>query len=296
MSNFPEVAYTPTLVREASQKITDLYALPKVPVTLIQDLVLPRDTLPLPVRIYHPNPDKPCPIIFYYHGGGHVSCSLNTHDQVCRRLAVTSHCLVVSVDYRLAPEYPYPNGLIDCIAAFEQRHILLQNFKTMANQVFLAGDSAGANLALSVSHHMAQQKDTSIKGLALIYPSVDFHSMEYPSYETYANGWLLTRNKIEWYFKQYFESEKQRYEASPMYFKHLERIPPVYIAVAENDPLHDEGVVFAEKLRQLGVPVTLETCQGMIHGFLQLEAMVPTQVSELIISLSKFIRSLNTEL
>lgn len=131
----------------------------------------------------------------YFHGGGHLSGSIQTHDALCRRIAVASNSVVVSVGYRLAPEYPYPEGLLDCIAVFEQRVLLLKDYQVNTEHVFLVGDSAGGNLAISVGHKLKERGDNVIKGLALIYPSVDF-SMSYDSYQRNGTGFLLTREKL----------------------------------------------------------------------------------------------------
>lgn len=192
--------------------------------------------------------------------------------------------------YRLAPEYPYPAGLLDCIAVVEQRVSLLKNAQVNTERVFLIGDSSGGNLALSVCHKMKERGDSDIKGLALIYPSVDF-SMKYDSYNRNGEGFLLTREKIKWYFDKYFRNEWERIEASPMHFKRLELLPPCYIAAAEYDPLFDEAIAFAQKIKTLGVVVQLEEFKGMIHVFAQLELFVPDRVFQLVESIGHFIKS-----
>lgn len=289
MVNSREPVYIPSEVRELSEKIADAFALPKLKLPLITDRLLQLDTHEIATRIYHPEPEKKLPLILYFHGGGHLSGSINTHDALCRRIAIASQSVVVSVGYRLAPEFPYPAGLLDCIAVFEHRVNLLNEFQVNTDHVFLAGDSAGGNLALSVAHHAKERNDTTIKGLVLIYPSVDF-SMNYDSYQRNGKGFLLTQEKINWYFDSYFAPGEDRTQASPIYFKYLERLPPCYIAVAEYDPLFDEALAFAEKIQSIGVAVTLEEFKGMIHVFAQLEVFVPNQVMHLVDSVGRFIK------
>lgn len=290
LSNTKPAVFVPEEVRDLAEKTAEAFALPKLFVPLISNLVLQLADRVIPTRIYHPAPQKRLPLIIYFHGGGHLSGSIDTHDALCRRIAVSSQTIVLSVGYRLAPEFPYPAGLQDCIAVFEGKAELLKAFQVNSEQVFLAGDSAGGNLALSVCHQMKKQGDTSIKGLVLIYPSIDF-SMNYDSYQRNGEGFLLTREKIKWYFDNYFRNGGDRIHASPMYFEHLELLPPCYIAAAEYDPLFDEALAFAKKIENLGGSVILEEFKGMIHVFAQLEIFVPDQVFRLIQSIEHFIKS-----
>ncbi|WP_454783214.1 alpha/beta hydrolase [Legionella sp. WA2022007384] len=289
LTNTKPAVFIPEEVRALAEKTAEAFALPKVFVPLISNSLLQLTDHEIPIRIYHPAPQKKLPLIIYFHGGGHLSGSLDTHDALCRRITVTSQVVIVSVGYRLAPEFPYPAGLMDCIAVFEHRDELLKEFQVDTQHVFLAGDSAGGNLALSVCHQMKEQGDQAIKGLVLIYPSIDF-SMNYESYQRNGEGFLLTRDKIKWYFDNYFKNGGDRIQASPMYFKHLELLPPCYIAAAEYDPLFDEAITFAKKLNALGVSVELEEFKGMIHVFAQLEIFVPDQVFRLIESIEHFIK------
>lgn len=287
-------AHTPVYIaqeiRDIFEETVRTYTLPKLHLPVIENRYFKTENNEIPIRIYHPNPQKKLPVSFYFHGGGHVCGSIETHDSICRRIADASETLIISVGYRLAPEHPYPAGLLDCIAAYEQRNQLLNNLHADTNKVFLIGDSAGGNLALSVCNYMKEHRDTNIKGLALIYPSVDF-SMNYDSFERNGEGFLLTREKVKWYFNTYFLNGGDRVKASPINFKQLKSFPPIYIAAAELDPLFDEAIVFAEKIKNLGIPIKLEKFKGMIHAFAQLETLVPGQVSQLVKSISHFIKS-----
>ncbi|HHT0592222.1 TPA: alpha/beta hydrolase [Legionella anisa] len=290
LTNTRPAVFIPEEVRDLSEKTAEAFALPKLFVPLISNPVLRLADHEIATRIYHPAPQKKLPLLIYFHGGGHLSGSLETHDALCRRIAVASNSVVLSVGYRLAPEFPYPAGLLDCMAVFEQRVELLNEFQVNMDHVFLAGDSAGGNLALSVCHQMKECGDLAIKGLVLIYPSVDF-SMNYESYQRNGEGFLLTREKVKWYFDNYFKNGGNRTQASPMYFKHLELLPPCYIAAAEYDPLFDEAIAFAKKIKTLGVSVELEEFKGMIHVFAQLEIFVPDQVARLVESIEYFLKS-----
>lgn len=266
----------------------EIYAQPKLRLPLIQNYTFNTSTHSIQTRVYHPQSEKKLPLILYFHGGGHVSGSLDTHDALCRRIAASTECVVLSVGYRLAPEYPYPAGIEDCEHVFTHRTELENFLNINSNLVFLAGDSAGGNLALTIAHKMKAHGDICIKALVLIYPSVDF-TMQYPSIDRNGEGFLLRKEKIAWYFNQYFPTQQDRIKASPIYFPHLEILPPFYLAVGEYDPLHDEGVAFAKKAQLLGVSVELEEFEGMIHVFAQLETIVPTQVNRLVQSIGNFI-------
>ena len=290
-----EVNYTPSIVRNASATLSHTFGLPKVPVAFVMDYDVRLTTHDIPVRCYHPMPAKKLPVIFYYHGGGHLSCSLETHDRICRRITNATQCVIISLGYRLAPEFPYPCGVDDCIAITAGRKTLfpttlLANF----DHIFLAGDSAGGNLALTVCHQLQQQNDSAIRGVLLFYPSVDF-STHYASYERNGRGFLLTKNKITWYFNHYFAKGGDSEQASPMHFPNLNALPPIYMAIAELDPLYDEDYAFAMKAQALGVTITVEEFKGMIHGFIQFESLVPVQILHLITSIQQFIQPLRAE-
>ena len=159
----PIVELTPAQLRAVSETLTQQLSLPKIEeVALVQDR-----QCEVPVRLYHPKPQQTLPLMIYFHGGGHVNGSLETHDALCRRLAVVSHCVVLSVGYRLAPEHPYPAGLEDCIAVFQKRVALLKDVAVNTQHVILAGDSAGGNLALSVCHAMKLQGDQATRSIVM---------------------------------------------------------------------------------------------------------------------------------
>ena len=276
-------------VRKAMDAMVNTFSLPKVKLPVVEDSFVSTGEHDIPVRIYHPEPKETLPLIIYTHGGGHMCGGLDSHDASCRRIAKACHCALVAVDYRLTPDFPYPAGLEDCMAIFENRAVLLQDFKINTDNVILAGDSAGGNLAISVCHRMKQQGDKSIHGLVLIYPSTDFN-IQHDSIDRYGKDFMITKEKIEWYFDHYLPNTQDRTKASPLHFDNLNLLPATYIAVAEFDPLHDEGVEFAAKLQSLKIPVTLQEFPGMIHAFMQLEKVVPNQVSQLMESIGTFVR------
>lgn len=278
-------------LRKLTEMLVTQYNWPKVELPQVEDrYVNSKDGFRIPVRLYHPAPALSLPVMFYLHGGGHVVGDVTSYDALCRRIASQSHCIVVSVDYRLAPESPYPKGLNDCASVFQQRQQLLQDINHQSDQIFLAGDSAGGALTVTVAHQMSPSDEQDLQGLILLYPSLDY-TLQHQSIERLGEGYLLTKDKIQWYFEQYFANGGDREAASPLYFKDLSHLPPIYLAVAEYDPLHDEATEFAHKAHSQGVPVELEIFKGMVHIFAQLDELVPRQFQRLLNHIELFVNN-----
>lgn len=202
------------------------------------------------------------PGIMYLHGGGWVVGDLDTHDGTCRMLALHSGCVVISVDYRLAPEHQFPAGLQDAIDAFEYIQDRPGEFGIIPGAVAVSGDSAGANLAsaLCLSHEPL--------AAALVYPGTDLR-MGQASVSTFGEGFLLTRDDMFWYREQYLPDLAQATDplVSPLLAEDLSHFPPTAIWTAGFDPLHDEGEAFAKRLRESGVEVRYTCLRDQIHGF-----------------------------
>ncbi|MER2564639.1 MAG: alpha/beta hydrolase [Myxococcaceae bacterium] len=202
-------------------------------------------------------------VIVYFHGGGWVVGDVTTHDLPCRALAAQAKRTLVSVDYRLAPEHPFPAAIDDCLAV--TRELL----KT--NAVAVAGDSAGGHLAAVV----ARRSDVSAQ--ALIYPVTDC-AQESASYSRFATGYFLTRDTMRYFTNAFLPdpSARTQEDASPLRAA-LEKGPPAYVLLAECDVLHDEGLAYAEKLKEAGTSVTIEEVSGVIHGFFSMQGMTATR-------------------
>jgi acetyl esterase len=215
-------------------------------------------------------------LVVYYHGGGWVLGDLETHDATCRRLANASDCIVVAVDYRLAPEHKFPAAVEDCYAAALWAAENAASLGVDAARVAVAGDSAGGNLAAVVSLLAKQRGGPPLAHQALIYPVTDF-DFQRPSYQENAEGYLLTRQAMEWFWRQYLNDDAEGADplASPLRAPDLRGLPPATVITAEYDPLRDEGEVYAERLAQAGVPTTCVRYLGQIHGFISLEHLLP---------------------
>lgn len=218
----------------------------------------------IPVRIYVPLLHRdPAPALVYYHGGGFALGSLDSHDTTCRILAEDGHCIVVAVDYRLAPEHKFPAAVEDAIAAFRWVRANADKLGIDPNKVAVGGDSAGGNLAAVVA---AQTREPAFQ--LLIYPATDF-TMSSPSIRQMGRGFFLEHDTMVWFREHYLRSESDRRDprASPLFAERVEGLAPAFVATAGFDPLRDEGEAYANKLRDAGVPVTYRCYRSLFHGF-----------------------------
>ncbi len=228
---------------------------------------------PVALRAYRPAGTQPAdelPALVYYHGGGWVIGDLDTHDVLCRQLANGARCAVYSVDYRLAPEHPFPAAVDDCVAALKfvaERH----------PRVAVGGDSAGGNLAAVVALHARDQGGPGIAFQLLIYPATD-QRLQHASIRRNGEGYLLTKRGIEYFQAQYLprKADLVEWRASPLLAKSLAGLPPAYLITAGYDPLLDEGRAYAERLAQEGVEVAYREYADMIHGFILFGGVLDT--------------------
>jgi acetyl esterase len=243
---------------------------PPDPIGGVEDRVLPPS---IPVRIYQPIEGGPAPrpVLVYFHGGGWVLGDIETVDNLCRRLANESRCVVVSVDYRLAPEAKFPAPLEDCFDVVWQVADEPSDFGVDRRRIAVGGDSAGANLAAAIALKARDRGDLPLAFQLLIYPIADF-SFDTPSYRENAEGFGLTREMMAWYWSQYLATPEEGHSplASPLRATDHSGLPPAMVITAEHDVLRDEGEAYAARLKESGVPVILQRYDGMIHGFLQM--------------------------
>jgi acetyl esterase len=244
-------------------------------VALVEDRTVPGPAGEIPVRVYRPSAGAgPYPIVAYFHGGGWVLGTLDTHDDVCRTLANRSGALVVSVDYRRAPEHPFPVPLEDCIAAV--RWCALHGAEIGGNgaRLAVAGDSAGGNLAAAVAMHFRDEGGPPLAIQALIYPVINY-DFDTASYHQYASGFGLTRDMMRYFWRSYLANPTDGGlpYASPLRAENLGGLPPALILTAHYDVLRDEGEAYAARLARAGVPVRCTRYLEMNHGFIQLAAL-----------------------
>jgi acetyl esterase len=224
----------------------------------------------LKLRIYTPAGSGSFPLLMFFHGSGFVLCSLDTHDGMCRNLATGIGCVVVSVDYRLAPEHKFPEGPDDCLAATRWAAAHTAELGIDPARIMLAGDSAGGNMAAVTALRIRDEGGPALCGQMLLYPVTDYHTPGTPSYAENADGYGLTRDTMEWFWGHYLNdpAEAGNPYASPLRAPDLTRLPPAYVVSAEYDPLRDEAEIYGERLRAAGVPTEITRRRGMNHGFL----------------------------
>jgi acetyl esterase len=257
-------------VPTAREFLRDLHVTeePVEQVASVDDVAIPGPAGEIPLRIYRPGRDGPYPVLVYFHGGGWVVGDLDTVDEACRVLANEVGCVVVSVDYRLAPEHPFPAAVEDCYAATEWVADNADALLGDPDRVAVAGDSAGGNLAASVSLAARNLDGPDLTHQCLIYPVTD-HNFDTDSYHENAEDYFLTRDAMKWFWDHYLDSpfDGANPYASPLRADDCSDLPPATVMTCEFDPLRDEGEAYADRLEDAGVPVSRIEYDDMIHGF-----------------------------
>lgn len=243
-------------------------AAPGPQVRSVTDTAVPGDEDVIPIRVYRVT-DAPRPVVVYLHGGGWVLGDLEHSDALCRELCRRTQAVVVNVDYRLAPEHPYPAAARDAYRVVSWLATHAAAIGGLPDRLAVAGSSAGGNLA-AVAALMA--RDTGAPNLAcqaLIYPITD-HRFDTASYQEYSDGYIISRDDMRWYWRQYTPDPRRAAEpyASPLRADTLARLPPTLVVVADSDPLRDDGLRYGQALAGDGVPVTSSIYKGCLHGFL----------------------------
>jgi acetyl esterase len=244
--------------------------LPKV--AGVEDRQVPGPSGAIRVRILTPEAGGEAlrPVLVYFHGGGWVLGNIESHEGVCRAVANASGAIVVTVDYRLAPEHRFPAAAEDAYAAVTWLSAHSGEFGGDPDRIAVAGDSAGGNLAAVACLMARDRKGPSLAGQILIYPITDYN-LHNSSYRQCAEGHFLSRAEMAWYWEQYVEKLDDRWHphASPCRANDLSRLPPALVITAEYDVLREEGEAYAGKLKAAGVPTKLSRYGGMIHGFVR---------------------------
>jgi acetyl esterase len=280
--HLPLHALTPQQARATYTAGAGVLELPSTPLTRVEDFTVPaRDGFAIPVRLYAPSLEA-LPVLVYFHGGGFTIGSVATHDGLCRRLAHLSGCAVLSVDYRLAPEHKFPTAYEDAwdVVQWVAQHGATRKLQT--DKIAVGGDSAGGTLSAACAI-AARDVGLPLALQLLFYPGVAGHQNT-PSHHTFASGFVLEEPHITYFFTQYIRSEADRddWRFAPLdgrteagYKADLSGVAPVWMGLAECDPLVDEGVLYADRLRMAGVPVDLEIYRGVVHEFIKMGRAIP---------------------
>ena len=246
----------------------------------IEPLAIPSPAGSIAARVYTPvklrKANELAPCLVFFHGGGWVIGNLDSHDVVCRKLADEGQLIVISVDYRLAPEHKFPAAVEDAVAATTWIAGHAKELGIDASRLMIGGDSAGGNLAAVVAISARDGNGPAIAGQVLIYPAVDF-AMKHPSHREPETSILLTHSVIRWFCNHYLNgaADIDNWKASPARAQTLAGLPPSYVMTAGADPLRDEGDEYAARLKQAGVGVTYRHFPGQFHGFFTMGKLLP---------------------
>jgi acetyl esterase len=269
----PFHAMTPAAARAAYEAAAEVLEPPRARLARVEDFRLPAvDGLPLRARLYaarYPASHEVLPTLLYLHGGGFVIGSLETHDSLCRQLALRSGGAVVALDYRLAPEHRFPAAVDDAWAAM---HWLAANAASLGldgSRLAVGGDSAGGTLAAVCALH-ARDRGLTLALQLLITPGTTAHA-DTASHHLFANGFLLDAAAIDWFFEHTIDrGARSDWRFAPLNADDVEGVAPACVILAECDPLVDEGLAYADRLRAAGVPVELELFRGLTHDFIKM--------------------------
>jgi acetyl esterase len=237
-----------------------------IEVAAVDNITIPADGAEIGARVYTPEGVGPHPVVMFFHGGGWVICSLDTHDNVARAICRGAEAMVVSVDYRMAPEHRFPTAAHDCFAATKWVAENAASLGGDAGRLAVCGDSAGGNLSAVVSQMARDAGGPPIAYAALIYPAVDM-TRKGGSLDENSSGYFLEKDGMEWFMNHYItDAEKADVLASPLLHTNLAGLPDTFIATCEYDPLRDEGEAYGDALRANGVHVENKRYEGLIHG------------------------------
>jgi acetyl esterase len=219
----------------------------------------------IPVRFYIPEGEGLFPTISFFHGGGFTLMNLDTHDEICRQLCARTHAVVMSVDYALAPEKPYPAGINDCVNATKWFINSANKYKGDGSKMAVAGDSVGGYMAISTAQKL-KSEGINLKAQVVVYPVTDHYSAGHASWAENKEGYILSAEMMQWFWDNFITDTNKFEEASPLRTKNLEGLAPAFIATANYDPLRDEGKAYADKLKAAGVEVVYGNYEN-VHGF-----------------------------
>lgn len=267
---------TPAQARAAYEAGAGVLEDPRQELKRVQDIQLPvRDGSLLHARLYADALQGPLPVLVYFHGGGFMIGSVQTHDQLCRSLCHLAHCAVLSVDYRLAPEHRFPIAAHDAMDAMDWVRQHGAEWGLDPGRMAVGGDSAGGTLA-AVCALDAAQRALPLRLQMLFYPGCAARA-DTTSSRLYAQGFALDATLIEWFFSHYLRSEEDRHDwrFAPLEAADVDGVAPAWMGLAECDPLCDEGLAYADKLRHAGVAVDLEVYAGVVHEFIKMGRAIP---------------------
>ncbi len=270
---------TPEAMRAA---LNSPFAAATIEVASVRNIEVAGGDGPIAARLYHPAPGEILPLAILMHGGGWVIGSLDTHDSLARVLVRETGCAVLSLDYRLSPEHPYPAALEDCLAAIAELPARAGEYGVRADNYAVIGDSAGGNLAAAVAISLAGKPNAPVHQV-LFYPVTDMR-FDTASYLAAPDEGFVTSDMMRFFWKHYLGDAELDGLAAPLRSKSLAGVAPATVIIAGNDPLHDEGFAYAVALREAGVATDLHDFSGAVHGFASFSGIAP--IADLAIGLA----------
>ena len=272
-NNLPVSRISLKELRNRNRQLNKLMEEPE-PLPKIMNHIIPIDKGNIMMRIYYPSETKFLPVLLYFHPGSFVKGDINSHDPVCKSLTHATGCIVISINYPLAPENPFPEAIEQLKEVF---HWITSHCKELHcdGRIAIGGEDSGGNLAAVLTQELRNESYSNISFQILIYPQLDLTCSSL-SHKEFEKGFLLEKNAIEWYIKQYLgeSGNPKDPRASPLLNEDLSLLPPGLIFTAEYDPLRDEGEQYAQNLNNAGVPTRLVRYPGMVHGFFQMNGIL----------------------
>ncbi|MDD9301772.1 MAG: alpha/beta hydrolase [Desulfobacter sp.] len=252
-----EEGRSPEQIRAYSARSSKILKAEPVKIRTVKPMTIPGHPGPISIRLYHDRKTPAQPIVIYCHGGGWVMGDLDSHDNICRKIAKKANAIVIAVDYRLAPEHPFPGAVEDVYSALEWTWDNGIDLGGDPSKIFLAGDSAGGNLAAVAAIEARNLKGPDIAGQILIYPATDLSILDTDSYQNFAQGYYLTHRYMEKFRAYYLPNPLDRinFKASPLLEPSLKNLAPAMVITAEFDVLRDEGKAYADRLQKAGIHV-----------------------------------------
>lgn len=279
-----------TNTRESLANTTRLYMTDyDISLFAIDDVVM-NGHYPVPIRIYHPKPGTPLPVAVFVHGGGHMCGSIPVYDGIVRKLTSKIEHIVIAIDYRLAPEFPYPTGLEDTKAAIRGIFNVLDERKIAYTnkELKIIGDSGGGAFCASIVMDKEFVVTEQIKKQVLLYPATDYTGSS-PTLETLGTGYLLEKSKILWYYDNYLQNNEDRKKISPLFSDFYANMPETLVIVASHDPLIAEGIAYYNNIVNVGANAELVTIDGVVHAYLMLENLCKDECDRTYLEINKFL-------
>lgn len=279
-------------IRERLNKESTKLSKQPIPFSNIKNITIDVNSEKVPVRIYTPEDEEMLPIIIYSHGGSWIAGNLDTHDNVCRKLSQNTKAIVISVDYRLAPENPFPAGLNDVYNVLQWTHNNAKSINGDENHIAVAGDSAGGNLSAAVCLMVKDNNGPHITCQVLIYPSTNINELNTQSWSDFSNDFNISKEEMDKYISLYVPQKEDRKNpyVSPLLADEFNQLPDTLVITAEIDPLRDEGESYGNKLQKAGIQTEVIKFNGVTHGFITMDK-ITDKADEALNQISSYIKN-----